>query len=208
MESQPQSSEEGPEKGPEKKSASKPGPDNGGSGGIRFRSPTVEDGPALWQLVIDAGTLDRNSTYTYLLLCRDFRETSIVAERAEQGGSQEQELVGFVTGYRLPAQPDTLFVWQVGVAKQARGEGLASRLLDGLLCSPGCRDVRFLETTVTPSNEASRALFGSLARRLDADLVESEGFAASLFPEGGHEPEPRLRIGPFETSKLEGALER
>lgn len=158
---------------------------------LRFRPPLVEDGPRIWQLVIDAGTLDRNSTYTYLLLCRDFRETCIVAERPEG-------LRGCITGYRLPAQPDTLFVWQVAVAKQARGEGLASRLLDRLLLSEGCRGVRFLETTVTPSNEASRRLFQSLARRLQADLVECEGFPARLFPGGDHEAEPRLRIGPFD----------
>ncbi|HKK53039.1 MAG TPA: diaminobutyrate acetyltransferase, partial [Myxococcota bacterium] len=100
---------------------------------ILFRSPRVEDGPALWKLIIDVGALDRNSSYTYLLLCRDFSETCIVAER---NGS----LVGCVTGYLLPAQADTLFVWQVGVSSEARGQGLASRLLDGLLRSEGCRD--------------------------------------------------------------------
>lgn len=163
---------------------------------ILFRSPRVEDGPALWKLIIDVGTLDRNSSYTYLLLCRDFSETCIVAER---NGS----LVGCVTGYRLPAQADTLFVWQVGVSSEARGQGLASRLLDGLLRFEGCRDARFLETTVTQSNEASRALFQSLARRLGTGLVESEGFPADLFPEEGHEAEPRLRIGPFDVSRLE-----
>lgn len=172
------------------------------SASVHLCTPAVEDGPALWQLVIDVGTLDRNSSYTYLLLCRDFGETSIVAKRATAG--EPDQLVGFVTGYRLPSQPDTIFVWQVGVAPNARGEGLASRLLDGLLRSPGCREVRFLETTVTPSNEASRALFGSLASRLETHLVESEGFPAALFPEGGHEPEPRLRIGPFDASAFEG----
>lgn len=164
---------------------------------IRFRAPAVEDGPEVWRLVNEVGTLDRNSSYTYALLCRDFSETCLLAERGGQ-------LQGCVTGYRPPAQPETIFVWQVGVSPQARGQGLASRLLDGLLRVPGCREVRFLETTVTPSNEASRALFQSLARRLETELVESEreGFPARLFPEAGHEAEPRLRIGPFERSRL------
>lgn len=161
---------------------------------IHLRSPTLEDGAAIWRLVVEGGTLDVNSSYTYLLLCRDFSETCIVAEGAEG-------ILGFVTGYRPPAQLDTLFVWQVGVSRRARGQGLASRLLDGLLRSEGCQKVRFLETTVTASNEASRAMFGSLARRLETGLVETEGFPARLFPEGGHEAEPRLRIGPFDVSK-------
>jgi len=164
---------------------------------IRFRAPVVDDGPGVWQLVNEVGTLDRNSSYTYALLCRDFSETCRLAER-------DGQLQGCVTGYRPPAQPETIFVWQVGVSPQARGQGLASRLLDSLLRSPGCREVRFLETTVTPSNEVSRAMFQSLARRLETEIVESvsEGFPARLFPEAGHEAEPRLRIGPFDPSRL------
>lgn len=172
---------------------------------IRFRAPAVEDGPEVWRLVNEVGTLDRNSSYTYLLICRDFGDTCLVAEQAGRPG----HLLGFVTGYRPPAHPDTVFVWQVGVSPQARGQGLASRLLDGLLRSPACREVRFLETTVTRSNEASRAMFESLARRLETELVEREreGFPARLFPEAGHEAEPRLRIGPFDPSRLPGSTD-
>jgi L-2,4-diaminobutyric acid acetyltransferase len=168
------------------------------SGSYRFRRPTIEDGPAIWRLVVDTGVLDRNSSYAYLLLCRDFSETSVLAER-------EGSLLGFVTAYRPPARAEVLFVWQVGVAQAARGEGLASTLLDRLLHAPGCRGVRYLETTVTPSNTASRALFGALARRLDTQLEESDGFAAELFPEGGHEQEPELRIGPFDLTTANDA---
>lgn len=167
-------------------------------GEFQIRTPTVEDGAALWRLVTDVGTLDRNSSYLYLLVCRDFADTCVVAER---GG----ELLGFVTGYRPPAERDVVFVWQVGVSERARGLGLASALLDALLLSSGCRGVRFMETTVTPSNRASRAMFQSLARRLDAELAESAGFDAELFPDAGHEPERRLRIGPFDASILRNA---
>lgn len=165
---------------------------------VRFRQPDVGDGAAIHQAVIDVGTLDHNSTYLYLLLCRDFAETCILAER---GGA----LAGFITGYRPPAQNDTIFVWQVGVLPAARGAGVASRMLDGLLLSDGCRGVRFMDTTVTPSNAASRAMFQSLARRLGAKIEESEGFPAEMFGKDGHESERRLRIGPFDSSKLQGA---
>lgn len=170
----------------------------GTDGELVLGCPEVADGPAIWQLVIDAGTLDRNSSYLYLLLCRDFAETCVVAKRGTS-------LLGFLTGYRLPARPEVVFVWQVGVSEDARGEGLANALLDRLLLSEGCRGVKYLETTVTRSNEPSRALFRSLARRLDAELKESPGFGAELFPEGGHEPEPRLQIGPFDASILRAA---
>jgi len=164
---------------------------------IRFRNPTVHDGSAVWQLIRDAGTLELNTAYAYLLLCSDFADTSIVAER-------NGTLLGFVGGYLIPSRPHTVFVWQVGVSADARGEGVASRLLDHLVLADGCRDVDFLETTVTPSNKPSRALFGSLARRAGAPLEESEGFPATVFPEGDHEAERRLHIGPMDKSKLAG----
>lgn len=169
---------------------------NGGE--VRFRQPDVRDGAAIHQAVVAVGTLDRNSTYLYLLLCRDFADTCILAER---GG----RLAGFITGYRPPAQNDTIFVWQVGVLPEARGAGVANRMLDNLLLSEGCRGVRVMETTVTPSNTASRAMFESLARRLGAKVEETEGFPAEMFSESGHEPEGRLRIGPFDVKKLQGA---
>ncbi len=160
---------------------------------VTFRQPNVADGPAIWRLVEEAGTLDRNSSYAYLLLCRDFAETCVVAEL-------EGKLCGFLTGYMPPGHADVIFVWQVGVAPQARGSGVARGLLKQLLLQTSSRGIRYLETTIAPSNTASRALFSSLARRLGTEIVESPGFPAELLPEDGHEPEPRLRLGPIERS--------
>lgn len=159
-----------------------------------FRHPEVRDGLAIWRLIQEAGTLDLNSTYAYLMVCRDFSETCIVAEK-------NGHIMGFVTGYRPPRKPDTVFVWQIGVAPEARGRGLGSQVLDRLLGSEACASVRYLDTNVTPSNEASRAMFRSLARRLDASIEEQEGFDGSLFPSPSHEPERLLRIGPFRPTK-------
>ncbi len=163
-----------------------------------FRHPEVPDGLAIWQLIGEAGTLDQNSTYAYLTLCRDFADTCLVACR-------DDRLQGFVTGYIPPRHPDTIFVWQIGVAPDARGEGLAGKLLQQLLQSKACAGVRYMITNVTPSNAPSRALFQGLARRLDAPLEEDEGFPATLFPEPGHEPECLLRIGPFKAEHTPAA---
>jgi len=59
-----------------------------------------------------------------------------------------------------------------------------------------CRSIRFLETTISPFNQPSRALFAGLAKRLRANLSEHHGFDAVLFPDC-HKPEPFIRIGPF-----------
>jgi L-2,4-diaminobutyric acid acetyltransferase len=169
---------------------------------VRFRHPDVADGLAIWHLIAEAGTLDQNSTYAYLAICRDFAETCLVAEHADTRGGTSG-LLGFVTGYLPPKHRDSLFIWQIGVAPAARGAGLAGRMLRRLLTSAACHDVNYLITNVTPSNTASRALFHGLARRLHAAVEEQEGFPGWLFPEPDHEPESLLRIGPFDHGTLE-----
>src|SRR3546814_5243060 len=105
-------------------------------------------------LVARCHPLDTNSVYCNLLQCSDFADTAIAAENA-QG-----ELVGFISGYRPPARPDTLFVWQVAVDSSMRGQGLALRMLLALTARVAREhDVRFMETTISPDNAASQALF-------------------------------------------------
>lgn len=151
-----------------------------------MRPPTPRDGQALWQLADDVG-LDLNSPYFYVLWGDRFADTSTVAETGTG------EAVGFVAGLRVPADPGTLFVWQIGVAGAARRTGLGGRMLDELLARTGAR---WLEATVTPDNAASAALFTGVAERHDAELIVSSAYGEDLFPEG-HEAELLYRIGPF-----------
>jgi L-2,4-diaminobutyric acid acetyltransferase len=164
-----------------------------GSGGQPsvIREPGVQDAASVWQLVRESGVLDLNSPYAYLLLCSDFARTSVVAEAAGR-------IHGFVGAYRPPSRPESVFVWQVVTAREAQGRGLGSRLLEAVLERPACRGVRFLEATVTPSNQPSRALFRGLARRRGVPFVEELAFGADLFPGPDHEEEVRVRIGPFD----------
>lgn len=63
------------------------------------------------------------------------------------------------------------------------------------------RGVRFLEATVTPSNEASAAPFRGVARRLEAPCEERTLFGRELFPAGDdHEEEVLFRVGPWSAS--------
>ncbi|RBL85135.1 diaminobutyrate acetyltransferase, partial [Streptomyces cavourensis] len=60
---------------------------------LSIDTPRVEDGAAIWRIARDSEVLDLNSSYSYLLWCRDFAATSAVA-RGEDG-----EPIAFVTGY-------------------------------------------------------------------------------------------------------------
>lgn len=157
-----------------------------------MRAPTLRDAAAIAKLAGSLAVLDRYSPYLYVLLCDKFSHTCVVAEEAG-------ELLGFVTGLRPPAQHDTLFVWQVGVAKRAHRRGIAGHMLRELFLRPENRDVRWLETTVASANTASRKLFQAFARSMHATIDERPGYSRSHFPDV-HEDEPLLRIGPLERS--------
>ncbi|WP_406328970.1 diaminobutyrate acetyltransferase [Streptomyces sp. NBC_00203] len=162
--------------------------------GLRIDRPEVADGATLWRIAKDSRTLDLNSSYSYLLWCRDFAGTSAVARDAE--GTP----VGFVTGYVRPERPRTLLVWQVAVDGAYRGRGLAAALLDGLTArvaeeSEHAPDT--VETTITPGNTASERLFTSYARRHGATVEREVLFQAGQFPDGAHDPEVLYRIGPL-----------
>lgn len=158
---------------------------------IQLREPNVGDAAGILQLVRCCGPLDVNSQYLYLLLCHHFAQTCAVAE---SGGV----VVGFVSAYRPPADPETLFIWQVAVAAEARGQRLASRLIEQVLSRPVCADVRWLEATISPSNQPSRALFQSLTRQLRTECHVSPLFSEHVLSGAeAHEQEDLYRIGPF-----------
>jgi len=158
-----------------------------------LRPPSVDDGGAMWRLASTAGGLDTNSSYAYLLWCRDFAETSVVAVDPQPS---DGELAGFITGYRRPEAPDVLFVWQVAVAPSRRRSGVAAAMLDHLADILVDRGGSWVEATVTPENGASAALFASFAARHGVGLEQSPLFSVRQFPDH-HEPESLLRIGPF-----------
>lgn len=156
-----------------------------------IRNVRLHDAAEMWRLVRQSGGLDLNSPYAYLLLCRHHHRTCLVVE-------EEGQLVGFVTAYVPPAEPDVVFVWQIAVAASHRRRGLARRLIRQLL--DRCPYVRFLECTVTPSNHASLQLFRDLAAAQGTGFSRTPGFAAGDFPPGSpaHEQEDIVRIGPLD----------
>ncbi|MEU6671157.1 diaminobutyrate acetyltransferase [Streptomyces sp. NPDC046727] len=162
---------------------------------LLIERPATTDGAALWRLAKESKTLDLNSSYSYLLWCRDFADTSVVARGAHG------EPVGFVTGYLRPDRPRTLLVWQVAVDPAHRGLGIAAALLDGLAARLAAdHGVTELETTITPGNTASERLFTSFAERHGARVTREVLFPAGLFPDGPHDPEVLYRIGPLTAS--------
>jgi len=157
---------------------------------VTFRVPRAGDGPAVTALIARCPPLDANSVYCNLLQCTHFAETCLLAER-------DGEIAGWISGYRLPDKPDHFFLWQVAVSPSAQGEGLGGRMLDALFQRPGLRGVTHMQTTITPGNEASWALFRGFARRLGTPISDGPFFDRDEHFGGGHASEHLVTIGPF-----------
>jgi len=160
----------------------------------KVQPPNITDGAAIWHIARDSEVLDLNSSYSYLLWCRDFSRTSVVAR------GSEGRPIGFVTGYVRPESPQTLVVWQVAVDRAHRGRGLAARMLDDLARRWRADEEggHWIETTITPDNDASHRLFTSFGERHGARVEREVLFDEGLFPEGQeHKPEVLYRIGPL-----------
>lgn len=145
---------------------------------------------AVFSLISSCPPLDTNSSYCNLLQCSHFANTSVAAEKAGY-------LVGFISGYIIPDRPDTLFIWQVAVSEQARGLGLASRMLEHILNRSRSTSIQYLETTITQENDASWALFKRLSRSYNANFTSSIWMDRDKHFEGLHDSEELVRIGPL-----------
>ncbi|WP_078059965.1 MULTISPECIES: diaminobutyrate acetyltransferase [Gracilibacillus] len=156
---------------------------------VTFSNPTATDGAGMWELVTKS-TLDSNSPYKYMLMNEYFGDTCVVAK-------QKNQIVGFITAFISPKKQDAVFVWQIGVDSSQRGKGIASKMLHYLLDSEACKNVRFVESTITPDNKASQSLFQRLARDYHTDITSSECFTKEMFPGDDHEEELKYVVGPI-----------
>lgn len=157
---------------------------------VLLRHPKKGDGAKVWRLIKDCPPLDQNSLYCNLLQCTHFSDTCVLAER-------DGEPVGWISAYKPPNDPGTVFVWQVAVGETARGEGLGKSLIEALLTSRAVKGVRRLRTTITESNKPSWALFSAIAKTLGAEMNQEKWLDREREFEGRHDTEYLVTIEPI-----------
>lgn len=157
---------------------------------LELRHPRATDGFHLNQLVAASPPLDTNSVYCNLLQCQHFADTSVAA-------LIDGRIVGFISGYLVPNDPETLFIWQVVVDAKFRGHGLAKRMLNWLVAQSTTENARHLITTITPDNQASWKLFEGLARDWQALAAKEVFFERERHFANQHDDEYLLRVSPL-----------
>ncbi|GAA0441982.1 diaminobutyrate acetyltransferase [Streptomyces sp. NPDC046215] len=156
---------------------------------VRYRTPTPEDAVAVWQMVLNEPMLDDNSSYHYTLWFRDFAETSLVATVGD-------DIVGFITGYRRPGEPETFFIWQAAVRPDNGISGLGIDLLVNAIDLQLAAGATYVETSVSEQNKAITMLLHMVARKYDARMHTELLFRAEELPGGDHD-EVLYRMGPL-----------
>lgn len=169
------------------------GPGHDASLDVSVRQPEAEDGAEVHDLIARCAPLDENSRYCNLLQCTDFADTCALAAR---GG----RAIGWVSGYRPPREPHVLFVWQVAVAEEARGEGLGARLISAILKRPANRGATHIKTTITEDNAPSWRLFRRLAEALGASVRAEPYLLRDAHFAGACATEHLVTIGPFKAA--------
>jgi L-2,4-diaminobutyric acid acetyltransferase len=173
---------------------------------VTFRNPVAEDGPAVRQLVEDTPGVEPNSLRHYTLWFRDFADGSLVA-------TVDDELVGVLTGYRRPQEPDTYFVWQTAVSPRHCIPMLGVKLFEHAVDRQLAKGARFVEATVSVGNEALVMVLKNVAMRHSGGIQTCVLFPGSLFPggtgtsrtagggPGSHLDELLYRIGPLSNAR-------
>ncbi|WP_431038372.1 diaminobutyrate acetyltransferase [Streptomyces sp. P6-2-1] len=155
-----------------------------------YRTPRLEDAQAMWRMVHESKELDDNSPYYYSIWCRDFAETSLVASLGD-------EVIGFLTGYFRPEQPDTYLVWQEAAKPRHGIPMLGVHLFEQAAERAVTHGARYIEATVSAGNKAIIMVLKKCAKRYQAPVHTEVLFPASLFPMAHHD-EVLYRIGPIE----------
>lgn len=152
-----------------------------------LRQPEPEDSARIDALAGGFTSHGMSSLQGSLMSHDGFRETSVLAE-------QDGALIGFVSAYRLPNDPQTLFVWRVDVSETARDTGLASLMMGHLMRVQACDGVTRVQTAIKPSDESAWTLFRRFARWQRSRMDIQPFITQALTPFNQHDTEMMVTI--------------
>ena len=129
----------------------------------------------VYKFVSNCKPLENYSEHFYKIMLRYFGNSCFVAKFND-------EIVGFVMGFRSQVDNKTFFLWQIGVSSDHRGKEIGKMLLNEFEKAGknlGCKRV---EVTVDPENIPSQKLFEkngyfNISSR-EGDVVEVMGVTA------------------------------
>ncbi len=124
---------------------------------IIIRKVEEEDASTLRYLASICPPLDVHTHYTFWVLCRFFSDSCFIA-------SEDGENIGYITAVDTK---EGLFIWQIGILKEKRGNGLAYRLIEKVFDIAKKKGSRIL-VTIAEDNKRSFNTFKNYCERNSA----------------------------------------
>ena len=100
--------------------------------------------------------LDLHTAFTYWTLFKYFGDTCFVLEK-------EGRIIGFISGLLSSSQHGILYLWQIGIDPDDRGNRYAEILLKRMVEAARAKDCNGLQVTIAPENRSSYRLFSRFA---------------------------------------------
>ncbi len=132
-----------------------------GFGNLTIRPMRTEDVAAVQAFVSTCPPLGVHTAFTYWVLSQYSSTFSFVAE-------SDGRLCGLLTALATDRLDPGLYLWQLGVSEELRGQGVAGRLLSQLAQAMPPAGVTSFDVSISPENEASRRTFQGFARTVGA----------------------------------------
>ncbi len=117
-----------------------------------IRNCTVDDVSRVRLFVDQCKPLDLHTTVTYWTLFNYFSNLCFLM-------LEEEKVIGFVSGVKSSLDKEVVYLWQVGVAKNYRGNNYASLLLDHFFKASKNLDCSKIQVSIAPENEPSYNAF-------------------------------------------------
>jgi len=136
------------------------GPSPGEKQSMIIRPIKQQDLSEIRSLVKGCAPLGFHSLYSYWVLNYHFNDLFLVAE-------EEHELTGFICGLISGRDPDTAFIWQIGVHNRCRGRGVSQKLIGEFFNRAQGRGIKTFLVSIDRANSASLAAFRKYADSID-----------------------------------------
>jgi len=119
---------------------------------VTIRQAGEEEFLEIHRFISGCGVLESYAEHFFKIILRYFGNTSFLAEA-------DGKIAGLMWGFGSQKDPETFFLWQIGVDPAFRGEGIAHRIMEHAEEHLPRLGFRRIEVTVAPENVPSRRLF-------------------------------------------------
>ncbi|MCF8233489.1 MAG: GNAT family N-acetyltransferase [Bacteroidales bacterium] len=125
---------------------------------MKLTKATLKDVFEVQEFVGQQDGLVQHPVHFYNIMIRYFRNTFFIMR-------DENRIIGFVWGFVSQAEPDVLFLWQIGVAESHRGSGISHQMMEVFIEAARENNCRKVHATVETENIASCKLFEKMRFR-------------------------------------------